>query len=212
MLVESWNGTKWAIKKTFSPSGAESSQLSGVSCASATACTAVGMYINSSRTQVTLAEAWNGKSWSTKKSPNPTGAESSQLSGVSCASATACTAVGMYFNSSGSATLAETWNGKSWAIKKSTNPAGGQFLELSAVSCASVTACTAVGSYFNSSGSVTLAEAWNGKNWATQTTPDPSGSTGSELSGVSCTTSACIAAGSTRYDVGVGVPLVESST
>jgi hypothetical protein len=98
----------WAIQATPNPAGATSSVLSGVSCTAATACTAVGYYGNSSGTQVTLAERWNGSSWAIQPTPNPAGATSSVLSGVTCTAATACTAVGDYYNTAGTqVTLAE---------------------------------------------------------------------------------------------------------
>ncbi|MEA2314573.1 MAG: hypothetical protein QOI03_1265, partial [Solirubrobacteraceae bacterium] len=48
------------------------SVLSGVSCTTASACTAVGYYVNSAGTRLTLAERWNGTSWATQTTPNPT--------------------------------------------------------------------------------------------------------------------------------------------
>src|SRR5205085_942105 len=142
--------------------------LSGVSCTVATACTAVGSYRNSAGTSVTLAEAWNGTSWAVHGTPNPTGAESSGLNGVSCTAATACTAVGSYTNSAGTrATLAEAWNGTTWAIQSTPNPTGVGDSALKGVSCTAATVCTAVGFYTNSAGtSLNLAERWNGTTWA----------------------------------------------
>jgi hypothetical protein len=81
-----------------------------VSCTSATACTAAGFYSNATTT-VTLAERWNGTTWSIQTTPNPTGGSGSTLDGVSCASAKACTAVGGYNNGTTGVTLAERWNG-----------------------------------------------------------------------------------------------------
>ena len=43
---------------------------------------------------MTLAEVWDGSTWTVQSTPNPTGATSGSLYGVSCTSATACTAVG----------------------------------------------------------------------------------------------------------------------
>ena len=51
------------IENTANPVGAKSSQLAGVSCISATSCIAVGSYIDSTGTVLTLAEAWNGAEW-----------------------------------------------------------------------------------------------------------------------------------------------------
>jgi hypothetical protein len=49
--------------------------LSGVSCASDKACTAVGDWMKAGTgKQVTLAEAWDGTAWTVQPTPNPTGA------------------------------------------------------------------------------------------------------------------------------------------
>jgi hypothetical protein len=72
-----------------------------VSCATVTNCVAVGSSTNSSGASVTLAEQWNGSSWSVQTTPNPSAALDSYLSSVSCAAATSCTAVGQYLNQSG---------------------------------------------------------------------------------------------------------------
>jgi hypothetical protein len=110
-LAERWNGTAWAVQGTPNPGGTHGSSLSGVSCTSATACTAVGEYTNASNVAVTLAERWNGTVWAVQATPNPSGAQGSGLIDVSCTSATACTAVGNYVNASHVAvTLAERYS------------------------------------------------------------------------------------------------------
>jgi hypothetical protein len=61
-------------------------------------------------------------------------------------------------------TLAETWNGKTWAIEPTPDPTRAQYSGLGGVSCTSAEACTAVGDYDDSADiEVTLAEAWNRK-------------------------------------------------
>jgi hypothetical protein len=188
----------WAIQSIPNPSGAVSSELYGVSCSSATACTAVGEYENSSAADETLAEQWNGTTWAIQSTPNPSGAQFPELTGVSCSSATACTAVGYYTSSDGAfVTLAERWNGTTWAIQPTPNPSGGDNMVLNGVSCSSATACTAAGEYETSSGSERpLAEQWNGTKWAVQSTPNPSGGHDVLLYGVSCSSAtACTAAG-----------------
>jgi hypothetical protein len=57
---------------------------------------------------------------------------------------------------------------------------------------------------------VTLAEAWDGTTWTTQPTPNPPAAPVSELSGVSCTVSTCIAAGFHTKPSGIGTTLAES--
>lgn len=70
-LAEVWNGKKWAIEHTANPTGAKDSSLSGVSCTSATTCTAVGYYENSANTSLTLAEAWSDTRWTVEHTPKP---------------------------------------------------------------------------------------------------------------------------------------------
>jgi hypothetical protein len=194
-LAERWDGTSWTIQPTPSPSGeiggaAGGSALLGASCTSATACTAVGYFVNGNPGNGTLAETWDGASWTIKPTPDQSGATSTTLASVSCTSATACTAVG----SAGSAgTVAERWDGTSWTIQPTPNGSG-----LSGVSCTSSSACTAVGPGGTPpDGATTLAEAWDGTTWTVQPSPNESGAPGSSMSGVSCTSATgCTAAGS----------------
>jgi hypothetical protein len=198
-LAEAWNGTKWSLEPTANPNGSQRSSLSGVSCTSATACTAVGSHGN-----LTLAEAWNGTKWAIEPTQNPNGSHRSWLSGVSCTSARACSAVGSYDNSANTElTLAEAWNGTKWAIEPTPNPRPSKgthilLLGLSGVSCTSARTCTAVGGYYYLGYQVTLAEAWNGATWAIKSTPKVPGAT---LSGVTCTSAtACVAVGGISSD------------
>ena len=132
------------------------------------------------RHDVTLAQRWMGAVWMPTRTP--AGAAYSELSGVSCTSATACTAVGDY----NYAAVAERWNGTVWRIQPT--PTSGIGTTLDGVSCTSATACTAVGSYLTGADGTeaTLAERWNGTAWKIQPTPNPGGPTDSYLSGVSC--------------------------
>jgi hypothetical protein len=199
-LAERWNGTSWKIQPTPNPADTQSFfgigiALSGVSCPAANVCTAVGKYKNGAGTYVTLAERWNGTSWKIQPTPNPAGAAYTALSGVSCKAANACTAVGSYRNSADKAvTLAERWNGTSWKIQPTPNPAGSG-IALNGVSCTAASVCTAVGGYYNAAGKArTLAERWNGTSWKIQPTPNPAGAPG--LNGVSCkAANACTAVG-----------------
>jgi hypothetical protein len=209
-LAERWNGTKWSIQSTPNPTGASFILMTSVSCTSASACTAVGDYSKGTAAQVPLAERWNGTKWSIQHPPNPAGSQGSALASVSCASASACTAVGDYNNGTTDVTLAERWNGTAWSIQSAPNPTGGSNVILSGVSCASAGACTAVGDYAKgATAGVTLAERWNGTTWSIQHTPNPTGASVSLLNGVSCTSaSACTAVGG--YNNGTaGVTLAE---
>ena len=209
-LAERWNGTAWAVQSTPTPTGSQATYFDAVSCFSASACTAVGNYVSSAGISVSLAERWNGTSWSVQSTPNPSGATGSFLEGVSCTSASACTAVGYYLTSGTFQTLAENWNGTAWSIQSTPTPSGSIGGFLNGVSCTSASACTATGFYETSTSELTLAEGWNGTAWAIQSTPAPTGATAAELYGVSCTsTSACTAVGNYVTSAGATVTLAE---
>jgi hypothetical protein len=198
-LAGGWNGTSWAIQPT--PALGVDSDLSAVSCTSGIACTAVGRY-RSDGANVTLAERWDGTNWTVQATRNPAGYNSSTLAGVSCTAATACTAVGQHMlaNNSGSyETLAERWDGTSWAIQPTPAQPSSVFAALVAVSCTSATSCIAVGhtntdTFYSDDHVSTLSEAWDGTKWTIQPTPAPGSS--SDLNAVSCTSpTACTAVG-----------------
>jgi hypothetical protein len=197
-LAEVWNGTGWHIRAVPVPPGGTHSALDGVSCTTAS-CIAVGHYTSNQGVKVTLAERWNGTSWSLQPTPDPAGAKDSVLSGVSCGSATSCMAVGRtYYGRNRLARLVERWNGTAWSIKQASNPRNAALSALSGVSCVASTACVAVGNYLDSSSDdwLTLAEAWNGSTWTVTPSPNPAKSIVNNLFGVSCmSATACTAVG-----------------
>ena len=107
-LAERWNGSTWVQQPTPSSTTGIAVALTGVSCPSAASCTAVGYYFPGSGRQ-TLAEQWNGttNTWKVQPTPNPVGASSSQLNGVSCPPSSPCGATGYYQTFAGPKTLAE---------------------------------------------------------------------------------------------------------
>jgi hypothetical protein len=206
-LVERWNGTSWSIVSSPNPTGATYSLLNGVSCTSSTSCFAAGGW-ETGDGDGTLVERWNGTSWSIVSSPNPTGASYSHLLSVSCTSATSCFAVGDDLRSGAYVTLVERWNGTSWSLVPSPNPAAtyppGE-ASLEGVSCTSATNCFAVG--IGGDCCTALVEHWNGSNWAITSSPKPSGSF---LRGVSCTSNtSCFAVGGSSTSSQNSVPLVD---
>lgn len=108
-LAYRFNGSStWTLQSTPNPSGSIASVFQDVSCASETSCTAAGSWVSSGGgSNQTLAEKWNGTSWSIQGTPNPSGATFSAFFGVSCRSAS-CMGVGWSTDSSGvGTTLAE---------------------------------------------------------------------------------------------------------
>jgi hypothetical protein len=205
----------WAITATPKPAETASSDLWGASCPSSGACTAVGEYTSEKapKTSLTLAEAWNGSEWLLQTTPNPGGAADSALRGVSCTSSSLCAAVGYDQNSAGIYfALGESWNGTTWQLQNTPEPAGTGSSVLNGVACPASSDCTAVGTYENSSGvDMPFAEGWNGVKWALQTMPAPAGGKGINPNGVACAaTTACMAVGEYRNSASVYVPFAES--
>src|SRR5215472_5651482 len=197
-LAERWDGSTWRVQHTPNPPGAAASNLNAASCVSRSACTAVGNTSNSRVTSLTLAQRWNGHTWSIQRTPSP--ADGGNLTGVSCPSRSSCLAVGGHanpFTEIPPGTLAERWNGTAWRIQPTPNPPGGGWF-LTSVSCTSPSACTAVGGRLALPGKPTgtLAERWDGHTWSIQPTPNAPGHGIKLLNSVACTSrSSCMAVG-----------------
>jgi hypothetical protein len=214
-LIESWDGTSWTGVPSRNAGPASSDNyLNDVSCASATACMAVGYFYNSSGIERTLTESWNGTTWTVLHSPNPVTAGNNVLSSVSCSSATACTAVGnSEISDTDYRTLIESWDGTSWTAQPSRNPVVGQDY-LFGVFCSAAAACTAVGVTDSTSGDFpvrTLIESWNGSTWTQTPSPNPGPGHDDILFGVSCASAtACVAVGNGTQGSGASATLIES--
>jgi len=205
-LVESWSGTKWSVVHSPNGGGVNGMDtLTGVSCASATSCKAVGNI----GSQQQLIESWNGIAWSIDRSPKA--ASGYVLSSVSCASTTSCKAVGS--SNQGTAAI-ESWNGKQWSLGTSPYVATDDLLD--GVSCTSPTSCKAVGYYLHQGSPLTtdqtLIESWNGRKWSIDTSPDGGGTSALNLlSAVSCSSAtSCKAVGEYQFGPSLGQALVES--
>lgn len=194
-VAAQWNGSAWASQSVPNPATNTFAHMNAVSCASPNSCEAGGYF----EVQVTsndpkaLAEGWNGSAWQHQQAVAPPGATYNVLSGVSCISASFCEAVGTHFDSAGNQdNLAETWNGQTWTIQSTPDPANPfgspDDNSLYHVSCVSAQFCEAVGA--GPTGALTLM--WNGTSWTLQTRP---GASDVDPQTVSCaSTSFCLAA------------------
>jgi hypothetical protein len=182
-----WDGTAWTLSPTNPASGGG---FGGVSCRSATWCTAVGGVTPAAGGSPTLAERWNGAGWTgLPVAGDAAGALPNSLTSVSCPFARSCEAVG----TAGSGLLAQHWNGTRWFLQHPAEPAGAATSAFAAVACAGAADCVAVGSRAPASGPATaLAEAWHGAAWFLL--PNPAGAT--RLTGISCpAANTCVAVG-----------------
>lgn len=117
----------------------------------------------------TLTEHWDGSTWQIVDSPNPTwqGLDLATLEDVAAVSANGIWAVGYSqdFATLRSNTLIEHWDGTSWQIVPSPNPAGlNGPNELYGVAAVSTNDVWAVGSAGTDSRS--LIVHWNGTSWS----------------------------------------------
>jgi hypothetical protein len=182
LMAAAASGTSWTVVTSPNPSTVSVSNdiLSGVSAISDANVWAVGSYSSSggNNTASTLAEHWNGTSWSIVPTPN-VGTGGSQLEAVYALSNKDVWAVGES-NASGSAsgddTLIEFYNGSSWSVVPSPNPGNdGDFL--TGVTAVSTKNVWAVGWFDNplSDELAPLILHWNGSVWSLATPGVPTG-------------------------------------
>jgi hypothetical protein len=186
-LAETFGGTSWTLRHPLRSQAR--AQFDGVSCVSATDCTAVGeVFASDESDSQLLAEQWNGRTWRVETTPTFSGG--STFTTVSCPSTSTCFASG---SRSGGKGFIERWQsgGKGWSA---TLISPSLWAGISGISCVSSTDCVAVGS-----GSLTrdgspqgLVETWNGSTW----TDALSLPAADALFGVSCTSAtSCVAVG-----------------
>lgn len=167
-LTEHWDGRVWS--QVTSPNvGSGSNGLVSVSALSASEAWAVGSYDDGHGSDFTLAEYWNGTTWSVVTTPNPSTFQNI-LYGVTAISSSDVWAVGLYSNG----TLIEHWDGSAWTVVPSPNP-GEFFNQLMSVSGSSASDVWAAGSYTSSDGTHTLLEHWDGTAWNVVDSPDVTG-------------------------------------
>ena len=198
-LIERWNGSRWEQE----PGGRLSwlpddrhhgAWLNAVDCVSPSVCVAVGGLTSLTRTRTPLAERLSGPRWIAHPIAAAGTAEAT-LRGVSCRSASRCTAVGV----SGGRPLVLRLVTTRWRRDRTPvlPPSALGDSGFNAVACPSSHACFAVGH----TGCESLVERWNGSRWFLQRTPDQGECTDRDTDapaffGVSCpSTVACVMVG-----------------
>jgi hypothetical protein len=161
-LAEFWDGTTWTVEPTPNPHNASKAYLNDVSCSAEDSCVAIGPE---------FSETWDGSQWSFEHTAKVTGGHNDFLDGVSCPVAIApesCIGVGEYVDDAGRVSaLAEAWNGSSWSVQNTAQPAHQRVNLLGGVSCPEAGSCVATGYYqpVHGSPAVALTEFWNGTSW-----------------------------------------------
>jgi hypothetical protein len=221
MILAGSFGSSWSWSAAVAPepgnAAGDDEYLETVSCTSTSSCLAAGQYdASTDNYEGALLTGSTGTSgWSAVEAALPSGASTSDLQNVgfdsiACASATSCTALGGYLDSSGQdqAMFVQESSGAWQAAAKVVLPAGaattGQTVSMWSAACASSASCTAVGSYYDSSGhrqamiAAEISGAWQQAGEVTlpagaSSNPDAS------LTSISCSALGC-AAGGTYVD------------
>ncbi|HET9592328.1 MAG TPA: fibronectin type III domain-containing protein, partial [Solirubrobacterales bacterium] len=177
---------KWRLQTSPNPSETKPVKFLAASCPTTAVCFAGGEFEPAAGTPMAFVERWSGGSWATQTFPSTV----ASIEGLSCTTASECIAAGYVLNGTTKVKTVATarWNGTSWALQATPPlPTGAKESVFRDVSCQINGLCTAVGYYVSSTGQhLPLADRWNGSSWALQSPLVPSGTTLSELTGVSC--------------------------
>ena len=169
-LAEHWDGSSWTIVPTPSPPKATGSSLSAVAALSSTDVWAVGEWTNGSYVQKTLAEHWDGTSWTVVSTPSPD-SKGDILTAVVTISAKDVWAIGDSSYISPVSSLIEHWDGTAWSVVSSPDP--GVDNQLNGGAFASGTDVWAVGEYDDQNDAYkTLILHWDGAKWTQVDSPN----------------------------------------
>ena len=153
-LVEALSGGTWSVPASANK-GDGPNALEAVSCPPAGACAAAGYYSLNGNDHPLVESIAAPGAGATLSSLPPGGG---YLAGVSCASATACAAVGNRTNGLAHQSLAYVGAGGAWSVAPSYDSSAVVANTLAAVSCTPDLSCVAVGTYQDGSTSLALAE------------------------------------------------------
>lgn len=143
VLIDRWDGASWSTEVPAVVSG-QAPDLAAVSCPTAGYCVAAGSYYKGGLTStlVEVSDASTGGGWSVQPTPNPSTFDT--FFDVSCATPSACLAVGP---GGGPQPFAEHWNGTKWSVENPAIPDRALHTVLYGVSCPSAHLCLVAGSY-----------------------------------------------------------------
>jgi hypothetical protein len=124
------------------------------------------------------------------------------LNGVACLSATDCLAAGTDTSSTGEQPVVERWTPqRGWKLMRLPSlPAGSTAATLTSISCSGRDFCLTLGTYLAAGASypayTPYGFVWRGARWSLTMLPQPAGSPGMQVNGLSCASpTSCLAVG-----------------
>jgi hypothetical protein len=206
------SGQSWAAELAPVPTGTDMTNytMGAVACPSASTCVAVGAgeFVGDDPVKYgAVVLTGSAGSWTATQVHLPADIDTGMpltISGVSCPSVSLCFASGTYQDSTVNHKehgLLLEWSNGSWTATEAPLPSdvgSNDFVELTGVSCPSVSLCFATGTYDAERG---VLLTWSGGSWTAATAPMPSDAhtsaeIASDLLGISCpSASKCVAVG-----------------
>jgi hypothetical protein len=202
--VETSTGGAWTGVALRVPASASAGALNAVSCPSAGDCVSVGVMNSRTKPAVvsSFVEQRSRGTWKLTVLPNLDRTKQDELSSVSCATTASCVAVGAASWGTHHVAYVAVLRHGHWTTTLVAPTAGFASVSLTAVSCASPTACTATASDEESgaaNSSTAGVATWNGTRWSAIDQLDVSNYP--NLLSISCpTASTCVAVGDVSLD------------
>lgn len=204
-LVVSGTGTSWTSARVPLPKGTSKGQsvATSVSC-TATSCVPLAEYLTGPDNISVRVLEQHGSKWVARAVPLPSGGvvRDTELGSISCG-ATACTAVGSYFDAQGvDEPMILTGSGSQWSAVKGPSPAGSHAHSLTDVACNARNRCTAIGLI----ASIPYVASGRGTSFTAASVPLPTATAKhpeTEIAGIVCPNQKrCVAAVSYRSKSG----------
>jgi hypothetical protein len=195
-LIETWNGSSWSIADNPQP-GSVRDMLFGASAVSPSDVWAVGDQEGSNHVFQTLAEHWDGTSWSVVPTPGP-GSTGNHLYAVDAVSPDNVWAAGQQLGpSSPDLGLVEHWNGSKWSLMPTpATPSGDTLVMLDAIDVVGNTVWVAGEADSPQGGGQPLVERYSGGNWTIASLPTiPTGANWTNLYGLAAASGTVFAVG-----------------
>jgi len=183
-LLEHWDGSKWSIANIPQP-GPVRDMLFGASALSPSDVWTVGDQEGRNGKFETLAEHWDGSSWSVVPAPDP-GSTGNHLYAVDAVSPDNVWAAGMQLSGdSPDRGLVEHWDGRHWSVVPLAAPASADLVMLDAISATSSQVWVAGEADSPEGGGQPLIESYRHGTWAIQHLPAiPDGANWTNLWGI----------------------------